>query len=172
MTDWVLHWPSAGVENGEFVNGSEEIMEDDPFIRNIVLLAGLLMRVISAGLLTGLSILTAIFLLSSGITLGGLSVVGAIFVAAVGISVVDMVLDWVALAPLRWVGAVLAVSIVLPPAIAYAWIRQKTHKVENPERLAFLAGDEKTLLRLYGEIFPGVRSRRRRLADGGKPRED
>ncbi|AXG11622.1 hypothetical protein [Haloplanus rubicundus] len=172
MTEWVLHWPEAGVKNGEFVDDSSEWIDEDPFVRNVVLVAGLLMRVISAIILTGLSVLTAVVLLSNGVSIGGLSVLGMIVVSAAGISAADMVLDRVALAPIRWVSAVLAVTMVLPPAIVYAWIRRRTHKVEHPERLAFYAGDERTLLRLYGELLPGIRPRKPRLADGGTREED
>lgn len=172
MTEWVLHWPEAGVENGEFVDDSAELVEDNPFVRNVVLVAGLLMRLISALILTGLSILTAVVLLSNSVSFGGLSVLGMIVVSAAGISATDMVLGRISLAPIRWVSAVLAVTVVLPPAIVYAWVRRRTHEVEHPERLAFYAGDERTLLRLYSEILPGVRPRKPRLADGGTTEED
>ncbi|WP_380681114.1 hypothetical protein [Salinigranum sp. GCM10025319] len=168
MTVWELHWPEYGVENGEFVDHAEEIEEAGPLAQKVILVAGLLMPLFSIVILGGFTLLISVTLVTSGIGFAGSSIVSMLFVVALALSCIDMIVEEIALSPVRGIASVLAVVLVLLPVSVYAWIRYQTPKVKNADRLPSLANDKQMILRLFKSVIPGIHPGKRRLTDGGK----
>jgi len=172
MSRYVLHWPAAGIEDGEYVGFGDEEIDANPFARRVVYAAGLIATLVSPLLVGALGfVLVAAVGGPAGLGLEESSVTSAIFIGALVVVGVDAMLEHVALSPIRNVAGIVGVVLVLPPAIVYARFRHSSGDVDDPERLASVAGSSDVSARLIAsQVF-----RRKRqsppVTDGGTSRD-
>ncbi|ELZ22391.1 hypothetical protein C475_17803 [Halosimplex carlsbadense 2-9-1] len=166
MSPYVMHWPSMGLENGEFVGDDLDVM-NDPLARRVVLVGGAIVGLLSPLLLLGVSIAaTNMYAATAGLSIFGGSALTAVFAIALAIAGLDVVLQEIVFSPLRHISGILALSVVYPVLVAVLWLRRDSTEVEDPERLASLAGEGAALRVLFSQMVN--RRRNRVLTDGGQ----
>lgn len=166
MSEYVVHWPAMGIENGEFVGAGEELIEDD-VSRRVLYTAGVVAAFL-APVVLGLAALGGVLVLDStvGLEVVGGSALGALMVAALGVTVADVAFSRVGLSPIDNIAGVVAMTLILPFAAVYLLLRRQSGMVRDADELAMLAGEGGTWSFIASRLFK--RRPRRPLTDGGE----
>lgn len=169
MNDYVIHWPAAGIIDGEYIHSDNEIMEN-PLARRTLFIAGVLAGILAPLLVIGLAVVSVEFLtVTADLTIFG-SIEAAILVFAVLVTSLDFFLGKVSLSPIRNIAGVVAVSVVLPPVVLYAWFRHRSDEIDDASRIATLAGEGGALRVIAKRMFGKRDQPGRPMTDGGRTR--